>query len=199
MQSSRIRKAKRTRQRKVARATGLKVAPGDLETVQAFVNTAARRKRADELASPARLEHWLERRGLLDAGTALGETELRRALDLRRGLRALVLANSGAPLDDAALRRLEQAVDGGRLAVRFDSDGPGGFGPASGRFDDALAALVALAAAARLEGLWRHLKLCAASDCGRAFFDTSANRTGRWCSPQCGERMRAAAHRRRRR
>ncbi len=47
--------AKRKRQRKAARAAGVKKAPGELEMVRAFASTVARGKRTDELATPARL------------------------------------------------------------------------------------------------------------------------------------------------
>ncbi len=151
-----------------------------------------------EPASPALLKRWLKHHGLLDANATLGEPERRRALDVRRGLRALILGNSGVEVDDEVLLRLEQATEDGRLVVRFDSGGPGGFGPAAGRFDDALAALVAFVAAARLDGTWQHFKLCARGDCGRAFFDASVSHTGVWCSPQCGDRVRSAVRRGRR-
>src|SRR4051794_4745625 len=34
------------------------------------------------------------------------------------------------------------------------------------------------------------LKLCGNADCDRLFFDTSKNRTGRWCDDVCGNRAR---------
>ena len=197
MQDAKFREMKRSWQRKAARAAGLKLAPGDLGTLQAFVNTVAHGKKGDELADVEKLGRWLVRHRLLDAGTILGETERRRALDARRGFRVLMLGNSGVEVDEEAVQRLERAAEGGRLAVRFDSGGPGGFGPASGGFDDALGALAAIVATARLEGLWPQMKLCARKGCGRAFFDASASRTGVWCSPQCGDRVRRAAHVRR--
>ncbi len=189
-------KAKRSRQRKAARAAGVKQAPGDLEIVRAFVNTVARGKRPDELATPARLARWLESRGLLDAGAALGEAEQQAARDLRRGLHALILANSGVEADAGALERFEEAAAGGRFALRFEAGVPVGFGPASRRFDDALGALAAIVITARREGRWPRLKICAG--CRRAFFDTSPNDTGKWCSSRCGDRYRASVHRRRR-
>ena len=58
-------KKRRARRRKAVRAAGLLEAPGDLELVQAFLNTAARDRHPDLLASPEGLGLWLERRGLL--------------------------------------------------------------------------------------------------------------------------------------
>ncbi len=79
-QSTEALKAKRKRQRKAARTAGIKQAPGELEIVRAFVSTLPLGKRADELATAERLGRWLEGRGLLEAGIALGEEELQRAL-----------------------------------------------------------------------------------------------------------------------
>ncbi len=189
--------AERSRQRKAARAAGVKKAPGELEIVRAFASTVARGKRADELATPARLGRWLKHHGLLDAGVALGEAEQQKAFDLRHGVRAQMFANSGVEADAGALERFKEAAAGGRFELRFEADIPVGFGPASRRFDDALGALAAIVTMARLKGHWPRLKICPESACGRAFFDTSPNHTGRWCSPQCGERYRAALHRRR--
>ena len=41
------------------------------------------------------------------------------------------------------------------------------------------------------------LARCAASGCGRAFADTTANRSRRYCSTRCATRTNVAAHRRR--
>ncbi len=197
-QEAAVRWAKRARQRKTARVAGLRLAPGDLETLQAFVNTTARDKKADQFASPPLLKRWLEHHGLLDADATIGEPERRRALEVRRDLRTLILAKSGVQVDDEVLLRLEQATEDGRLVVRFNAGGPDGFSPAAGRLDDALMLFLGIVAAARLDGTWQHFKLCARDECGRAFFDASVNRTGTWCSPQCGDRVRSAARRRRR-
>lgn len=191
----RERQAQRSRQRKTARAAGLPAAPGDLEIVQAFVNTAACDRHPDRFASPEDLGHWLERRGLLAAGTVLEGSQWGRGLDLRRDLRALIRAGGKADdVDGKLLRDLERTSASGRLVVRFDDGGPSSFGPASGGFDDALAALVAIIALARIEGHWPYLGLCVRNGCGRAFF-VEMRRSAKWCTPQCGERVRAARRR----
>jgi hypothetical protein len=44
------------------------------------------------------------------------------------------------------------------------------------------------------------LRICAAEDCLRAFYDSSRNGSGRWCSTaSCGNRMKTRAYRQRRR
>jgi predicted RNA-binding Zn ribbon-like protein len=37
------------------------------------------------------------------------------------------------------------------------------------------------------------LKRC--EECGRYFLDSTRSRTQRWCTPQCGDRVRVRAHR----
>ncbi len=196
-QDRKTRLTKRRLQRKAAR-TQEKQAPGDLETVRAFVNTVARGKQADELATPALVGTWLEDHGLLATGATLDETEQQRALDLRRGLRSLILTHTGGEANPNALEGLAAAAADGRFALRFEGGVPVGFGPSSRNFDDALGALAAIVVNARLEGHWSRLKICPERACGQVFFDTARSR-GVWCSPQCGDRHRAATHRRRRR
>ncbi len=188
--------AAKRRRRKAPKTNEPKPAPGDLALVQELVNTMGLDGGPDALATPGEVERWLRRRGLLHAGVELGESERRRFAEVRAGLRALILDSSGHA-DAGVLRRLEREVTGARFGLRFDDDGrPVGYEAASGRFDDALGALVAVALAARAEGLWPSLKLCARDGCRRAFFDTSPSGTGRWCTPRCGYRVRAAAYRR---
>ena len=197
MQFLKTRKAQRSKQRKAARAAGVKTATGTLETLRAFLSTVAHGKHADELATPELLGHWLVRHELVDAGTAVSETERRSALDLRRGLRSLILASRDDEVDAGALDRLAAAAAGGRLALRFKNSVPVGFTPASRNVADALAWLAATVLTARLDGTWQRLRICAGNRCGRAFYDASKSITGRWCSTRCGERTRAADYRRR--
>ena len=70
-------------------------APGGLETVQAFLDTAGGKAGTDELQTPHDLTDFLSRRGLLPAGTSLSAGDLERARRGRRGLRSLLVANNG--------------------------------------------------------------------------------------------------------
>ena len=48
-------------------------------------------------------------------------------------------------------------------------------------------------------GSWDRLKVCANDACQLAFYDSSRNRSGRWCSmARCGNRMKGRAYRVRR-
>jgi predicted RNA-binding Zn ribbon-like protein len=47
-------------------------------------------------------------------------------------------------------------------------------------------------------GNWNRLKVCSNDACQRAFYDSSRNRSGRWCSmATCGNRMKGRAYRQR--
>lgn len=48
------------------------------------------------------------------------------------------------------------------------------------------------------DGGWNRLKLCSSADCRWAFYDTSRNGGGRWCSMEvCGNRHKTRAYRQR--
>lgn len=172
-------------------------APGELEIVRAFLSTRDAKSGADELRSSRDLSHWLSRHGLLPAGTKLTEEDLERALEVRRGLRALAVANSGGELKAAAVSGLDQAAVGARAQVRFDADGASRLELVSRDFDDALGTLLGIVHSARMSGRWRSLKICGDPGCRRAYFDFTKSQTGRWCTRRCGARMRARTARRR--
>src|SRR5215217_1964013 len=56
---------------------------------------------------------------------------------------------------------------------------------------EALGALFAAIVSTQQDGHWPRMKVCAAGACQEAFFDTSKNRSGRWCSMAvCGNRTK---------
>ncbi len=171
-------------------------APGELERVQAFVNTAPVDRGADALADPAALGRWLSRRGLLPAGTEISRQDLERTRAARDALRALLAAKDRGELDAEAAARLERAVGEARCRLRFDDGGPIGIEPASASVDGALVAILSAFATARATAHWPRFRLCGRAGCRRAFYDASRSRTGRWCTPRCGNRARGVAYRR---
>jgi predicted RNA-binding Zn ribbon-like protein len=151
-------------------------APEPLRQVQLLVNSADVENGLDWLPD------WLAERG---AGA-----QLERARELRDALRALVLANNGFPLEQEALRVVNDAAAG--LSLRLDAERnvhieSGG---------DALDAVVAVVLGAMLDGTWGRLKAC--RNCHWSFYDRSPNRSATWCSMQlCGNRTKTRAYRRR--
>jgi predicted RNA-binding Zn ribbon-like protein len=155
-----------------------KAAPEPLREVQQFVNSVDLEHELDWLPD------WLAGRGL--AG------ELERARALREALRALVLANNGAALDQPALELVNDTA--ARLPLQLGADGQLSVG--TGR--DALDGVVAIALGAMLDGSWSRLKAC--RNCCWSFYDYSPNRSATWCSMQlCGNRKKTRAYRSRRR
>jgi predicted RNA-binding Zn ribbon-like protein len=155
-----------------------KAAPEPLREVQLFLNSVDLEHDTDWLPE------WLDERGL--AG------ELERARTLREALRALVLANNGAAVDQPALELVNGAAE--RLSLRVGPDA--GLHVGGGR--DALDRVVSIALGAMLDGSWPRLKAC--RNCCWSFYDYSPNRSATWCSMQlCGNRTKTRAYRRRRR
>lgn len=182
-----------------AQPGGRRPAPGRLELVQAFVNSHYDLEvdhGADLLRTPAGLRRWLVGRGLIDPTVAVGDRDLRRALDAREALREI--ARAGGPPGPGRLEDLDRAARGAPIEVRF---GPGGpcFASADAGPAGAIGAVLAIAAQAMHDGSWARLKICPGDHCDWAFYDHSRNQAGRWCSMAvCGGRAKARAHYRRR-
>ena len=171
-------------------------APGRLELLQAVVNTVPVDDRAEALGNPAALGRWLSRRGLLPAGVELSAQDLKRFLEVRAAMRALLAAKSRGEFDGEAAACLERAAGDARSRPVYDDGGPVAFGPGDATVDGAVGALLAAYVVARATPDWPRFRLCARQGCRRAFFDGSRSRTGRWCSSRCGNRVRMAAYRR---
>ncbi len=176
----------------------LKPAPGPLALVQRFVNTRNYLYGGDRLGDVKGAHAWLAERGLLKAGDRIEETERRRLVAFREGLRGLLLAhNSGSRADTRALNDLVAST---ALRATFEPDGRLAFGPgAEGEpADRVLGRLVAVIAWAEAEGTWGRLKACRNEDCRWAFYDASKNRSGSWCNMAiCGARHKMRTYRKR--
>jgi predicted RNA-binding Zn ribbon-like protein len=177
-----------------------KTAPGPLVLVQRFVNSIDLESGEDELANPHALRDWLAERELIGAGERAAPAELGRALDVREGLRALLLQNNGLPLDEDKLERLDHAAARAGIRLSFRAGEQPALVAAGGGVDGALARLLAIVAGAVADGSWERLKACPREECEWAFYDRSKNRSGRWCRmEECGNLAKARAFRERRR
>ncbi|MFD5828070.1 CGNR zinc finger domain-containing protein [Lentzea sp. NPDC060358] len=164
----------------------------DLTLVEQFLNTddqrtfrrhGERRVAGDELTSVEALSGWLTARHLIGEGQRLTRSDLDAAVRLRTALRA-TLAGEDHSLAEFPLTLAPDRS--GRLHLRADSGVPG------------LDPVVESVAVGVADGSWRRLKLCAADDCRWAFYDSSRNGKGRWCSMEvCGNRSKTSAYRRR--
>jgi predicted RNA-binding Zn ribbon-like protein len=177
-----------------------KTAPRPLDLVQRFVNSVDLEDGDDELTSPEELRRWLAERDLIDAGARVGPADLARALDVREGLRALLLANNGLPLEEEKVERLDEAVARAPVRMRFRPGHEPALEPDATGADGALGKLMAIVSAAVDQDHWRRLKACPRDPCFWAFYDHSKNRSGRWCRmEECGNIEKARAFRERRR
>lgn len=173
-------------------------APGRLELVRTFLNTVDLESGEDDFASPALLGDWLTERGLLARGARLGAGELSEAIEFRETLREVLEANAGHGDGTGALRRLDEIA--ARIPMRVRIGGEPRLEPErKGGIHAAIGRLLAIAFEAAVDGTWRRLKVCRNDTCRWAFYDSSRNRSGAWCTMAiCGNRMKGRAFRRRR-
>jgi predicted RNA-binding Zn ribbon-like protein len=177
-----------------------KTAPRPLYLVQRFVNSVDLENGQDELTSPEALRDWLAERDLMRPDERVTAADLSRAVDVREGLRALLLANSGLPLDADRVERLDAAVGRAGMRMRFRAGAPPALEPEADGVNGALGRLMAVVAGAVEQGEWARLKACHRDPCFWAFYDNSKNRSGRWCRMEdCGNIEKARAFRERRR
>ena len=172
-------------------------APGDLELVRDFVNTLDVLPGTDELDDPASLASWLIEHRLVATLPTLTNEDLARAQSLREALRAFLLANAGFPFPAEAAEYFDAAVGSLRLRTRAAETGRIELGPAEAEgLEHAIGRLVAIVFVAQQDGTWPRLKACA--ECQWALYDHTKNHSAAWCGSQCGARVRARRHRKRR-
>lgn len=167
----------------------------------AFVNTLDVDVDADPheaLPDAAALTDWLRQHDLLDADDRADKRDLDLALTLRSGLReALVRHHDGD--HTSRVPDLDAAATALSLRVAFDGTRPR-LVPALGGARAGLARLLVAVAEAQADDAWARVKLCGADDCQLAFYDTSKNRSRRWCSMGvCGNRQKTRSYRARQR
>jgi predicted RNA-binding Zn ribbon-like protein len=173
------------------------IAPGELELVRLFVNTADLEDGSDELSDRAALQAWLAAHGL-GVGEAATTADLHAARCLREAIRGLLLENNGMSVRQESAVTIGRTAARARLALRFEPSGSIRFEPAAGGVAGALGRLVGIVAVAMAAGTWSRLKACQADRCGWAFYDHARNRSRRWCSMAvCGNRTKARVYRKR--
>jgi predicted RNA-binding Zn ribbon-like protein len=157
-------------------------APEALRLVQLFLNTSDHETGRELLATPAELATWLSEQGFdVDSASAAA---LRRTRELRDEIRRLVAGGDPGPVFAWAARRARLTVD--LRGPRLLPEAPG--------IDGALGTVVAAIYDAMRDGSWSRLKAC--RNCGWAYWDSSKNRSGVWCSMQlCGSRLKVRRYR----
>jgi predicted RNA-binding Zn ribbon-like protein len=204
-----------TPRRAVGRARPARTAATRTRLWLEFVNTDAApgAPRGDFLRHFEALLRWLVEHQAVEADRAAGLA--RRALlqpaaasaavlDARRIRSALRdLAEQGATDADvrhAAVgelnRVLGRSAGARRLEERADGTWTRTFVPTGDAFAGLLIPVVESAADALVRQELSRVKVCAAPDCQRVFYDTTKAGTRRWCDMgTCGNRAKAARHR----
>lgn len=175
-------------------------APGDLELVQTFLNSRwdLTSSNEEELASPSAISTWLVEHGLFDRRRALTESDRRRVIEVREGLREMLYVNNGAMEDREVLARLNRALRTPRIYIQLAVIDPPEFKPQPRDLDGALALIATIVALSQLDGSWSRMKACRGHDCGWAFYDHSRNQASNWCAMSvCGARAKVRAYRKR--
>jgi predicted RNA-binding Zn ribbon-like protein len=169
-----------------------------LELVRIFLNTVDIESGEEDFSSPAILASWLEERGLLRGGARLDAGDLSDTIEFRETLRDVLEANAGHGDAPAARRRLDEIA--ARIPMRVQIGRRPRLEPENGDgIEAALGRLLAIAYESELDGSWQRLKVCRSDTCRWAFYDSSRNRSGAWCTMAiCGNRMKGRAFRRRR-
>ena len=165
-------------------------APGALALVQDFVSTAELPGGYDELADVPATVAWLAARGY---AVSPDEAHLRRIVETREHLRALIAVNSGQELPPGSATRLARLLDTAAVHPVVGTDGVRLASTARG-VDGFLAALLAALVQATIDGSFRRLKVCRSDTCQWTFYDSSKN----GCGPGAACGGVAAAPRRRR-
>lgn len=182
--------------------------PADLALLHEFVNSLDERRYVrdgvahtggDELATVEQLEVWMRRRGLLADRVKLDAKSHRKALELRRSLRALLAL---APPDRLANAEVASQVNAAAaelpLIVQVSAKGGIQLQPVPGIRSGGLGAILAELQHASETGKLDRLKLCDTDECRRVFYDHSKPATRRWCaSTVCGNRQKTRAYRQR--
>jgi len=165
---------------------------------------------ADGLAGPGDLRGWLREHGWpsgvtdrLAASPAEAALLLQEAGRLREAVgRALEAFATAAPVPEDALFAIDRVLASSRVVRRLDGGGPAPRLREEETESQVLAVLapLALGAAELLTGAdAERVRRCASERCLEWFVDTSKGGRRRWCSMErCGNRAKAARHRRRR-
>jgi predicted RNA-binding Zn ribbon-like protein len=170
------------------------LAPGGLELVRRFVNTADLPSGPDELDSLDKARAWCLSYGLAPPKNQLHLQLLR---DFRETLRDLLFANNGEGDAPAAWERVRPFLASTRLSLAVSPErglelSPEDKGP--------IASLLGIVYESQLLGTWNRLRACRKLSCRFAYYDRTKNASRAWCSmATCGNQAKAQRRRQRER
>jgi predicted RNA-binding Zn ribbon-like protein len=169
--------------------------PGSVGLLQDFLNTADIESESDLVATPGALMGWLAAKGLVADDVRVSAAEHARVLELRELLRDALEAATHGTAPDTAYARLDEIAAGVPLRVRFGA-AAAHLEPARRQAAPALGPILATVYDAVSDEALQRLKVCRNEGCRWAFYDTSRNRSGVWCSMAiCGNRQKGRVYR----
>ncbi|GAA3545871.1 CGNR zinc finger domain-containing protein [Amycolatopsis ultiminotia] len=151
----------------------------------------------DQLTCAADLRRWIDEAGLLTGGPDdVGPAGFARAVELREALHRLALDRiAGRSFDRRALAVVNEAAAVPGRRITLTDTGTRIHGDTAAVLADVAAAAIALFADRRAV-----LKECGRESCTRLYVDRSRGARRTWCGmDECGNRVKAAAYRARRR
>ncbi len=169
-------------------------APGSLELLRRFVNTAELPSGPDEIDTLEKASAWCLSHGLRPVENP---THLKLLREFRERLRELLFANNGEGDVPSAWERLEPFLARTRLMLSINPNyglelKPQDKGP--------IASLLAIVYESQLLGSWSRLRACRKASCRFAYYDRTKNGSRAWCSmATCGNQAKAQRRRQRNR
>lgn len=158
-----------------------------------FCNTTNLESGADLLAESGGFDNWLVEQGA--PPLRLVPDDLARVVRARELLRSAAVAHRDRASDRESLDWLSDAL--GSVTFRFAAAArplPLAVDAADAPAERFLGSIALAVAESMGDGTWGRLKACAR--CRWVFFDSSKNRSGRWCSMAvCGGRTKVHNHR----
>jgi predicted RNA-binding Zn ribbon-like protein len=169
--------------------------------VRHFTHHGVQHAHGDELTNPRELGAWMAQRGLLFTSAKITPAMFETALQLRAAVRFYLECDPAERCKNKdTVRSLNTAMRLFPLVAEARNDGVVVLRPAR---DDGLAGLSSVVAElynGSVRGTLDRLKMCAAEECRRVFFDRSKPATRRWCmSTLCGNRVKTRTYRERHR
>jgi predicted RNA-binding Zn ribbon-like protein len=169
--------------------------------VRHFVHHGVQHPQSDELAGPRELGAWLGKRGLSASGARITPAMFETALQLRADIRGYLGSDPAERQRNTRFNGLLNKVLK-QFPLTVEAEAGHGFALRAAR-EDALSGLSAIVAElydGSIQGTLSRLKMCAAEECRRVFYDRSKPATRRWCmSTLCGNRIKTRAYRERHR
>lgn len=166
-----------------------------------FTHHGVQHQQADELHNLAALGGWMRQHGLIERAATPSQKTFEAALRLRGAVRDYLKCEPAERhRKPAVIGPLNAAMEA--FALRVAAVGKDGFAlrPVTSDAQAGLSAIVAELYDAASAGTLERLKMCAADECQRVFFDRSKPGTRRWCqSTLCGNREKTRTYRERHR